>query len=94
MADEQNQRTTCSKCEKELDTTGLPRWCRACRAKYKREYEATKADMSESRGFCAGVSAAKDFIAREFESAVRGAQITGHEAARLVRACRGPALPQ
>lgn len=84
---------TCSKCEKPLDTTGFPKWCKSCIAAYKREYRRTKEDMSEGRGFAAGVSATKSFLATEFEHAIRGAQINGFEAARLVRACRGPALP-
>ncbi len=83
----------CSKCEGVLDTTGYPKWCKSCRAKNKREYEATKKEMSETRGFAAGVSAAKAFVASEFETAIRGSMINGFEAARLVRACKGPALP-
>ena len=84
---------TCSKCEKPLDTSGFPKWCKACQNAYRREYRRTKEDMSESRGFAAGVSATKSLLASEFEHAIRGAQINGFEAARLVRACRGPALP-
>ena len=84
---------TCSRCESPLDTTGNPQWCKKCRATYKREYERTRKDMAESRGFAAGVAATKDLIASEFMNAIRGAQINGYEAARLVRACRGPALP-
>lgn len=90
---EPSETPQCSKCEGPLDTTSYPKWCKACRAKNKREYEATKKEMSETRGFAAGVSAAKDLLASEFESAIRGAAINGFEAARLVRACKGPALP-
>lgn len=85
---------TCSRCEAPLDTTGNPQWCKKCRAANQREYMRTRKDMAESRGFAAGVSAAKDFIAREFEGAIRGANVSGFEAARLVRACKGPVLPQ
>jgi hypothetical protein len=84
---------TCSRCEKPLDTTGTPGWCRACRATYQREYKSLQKQMSETRGFASGVSAAKAFVASEFETAIRGATINGFEAARLVRACKGPALP-
>ena len=84
---------TCSKCEETLDTTGYPKWCKKCRAANQREYSRTVKEMSETRGFAAGVSAAKAFVASEFDNAVRGAMISGHEAARLVRACKGPALP-
>jgi hypothetical protein len=84
---------TCSKCEKPLDTTGFPKWCKACQNAYRREYRRTKEDMSESRGFVAGVTATKTLLASEFEQKIRGAQINGFEAARLVRICQGPALP-
>lgn len=84
---------TCSRCEAPLDTTGNPQWCKKCRAKNQREYERTRKDMAESRGFAAGVTATKSLLAGEFELKIRGAQITGFEAARLVRVCRGPALP-
>lgn len=58
MSEETKPQTEeCSKCEAPLDTTGFPKWCKACRAKYKREYEATKKEMSETRGYAAGFSA-------------------------------------
>jgi hypothetical protein len=83
---------TCSKCEKPLDTTGFPKWCKACQNAYRREYRRTKEDMSESRGFAAGVTATKNLISSEFERMGR-VNFSGIEAARLVRICRGPNLP-
>ena len=80
-------------CGKSLDTTGYPLWCKACRSKHRNAYNATVKDMSETRGFCAGVTAAKDFLASEFERKISAVMISGNEAARLVRACRGPELP-
>jgi hypothetical protein len=68
-------------------------WCKPCRAKYQQQYTAVQKQMTETRGFAAGVTAAKHFIANEFDCSIRGATINGHEAARLVRDCRGPALP-
>jgi len=79
-------------CGKDLDTSGYPLWCKACRSKHRNAYNATVKDMSESRGFAAGVSAAKDFLAREFEGKIRGAMISGNEAARLVRLCNTSGL--
>ncbi len=78
---------TCSRCENPLDATGSPAWCKACRAKYQREYQRTRKEMSESRGFAAGISAAKEFIAQCFEQQVRRASVTGIEAASYVRDC-------
>lgn len=80
-------------CGKPLDTTGYPLWCKRCRADHRKAYNATVKEMSETRGFAAGVTATKELLASEFENAIRGAHINGFEAARLVRICRGPALP-
>jgi hypothetical protein len=84
----------CSRCQAVLDTTGYPLWCKKCRAANKREYEATRKEMSESRGFRSGVAAAKGFLASEFRRAIGPALISGTEAAQLVEICRGPSLPQ
>jgi len=56
----------CSKCSTTLDTEGYPKWCKACRAKYKREYESLKGDMAASRGFSQGVEAMAQTLALEF----------------------------
>ena len=38
-------------------------WCKPCRAKYQREYNATRDEMAFKRGFAAGVEAQRqDFI--------------------------------
>lgn len=86
---ENDDNTTCANA---LDTTGSPAWCKECRAKYQRQYKALQKQMSESRGFCAGVSAAKDLIASEFERH-RGVMFSGRDAAHMVRVCKGPELP-
>ena len=54
----------CSRCEGPLNTVNFPHWCKACRAKYQREYQALRKQMSETRGFAAGVSAFRDHAAR------------------------------
>lgn len=52
----------------------------------------SKAEQEQSQAFAAGVKAAKELLASEFANSIRGAQINGYEAARLVMACRGPIL--
>ena len=59
--------TACSRCESPIDTTGSPPWCKKCRAKYQREYQTLRKQMSESRGYAAGVAAMRDAIAAEFD---------------------------
>lgn len=89
MEDQNTAEAKCSKCDGLLDTEGYPCWCKACRAKYKREYEATKRQMSESRGYCAGVTAEKNHLARAFEKLGSG-MMSGYEAAMWIRGDEGP----
>lgn len=75
-----------------LDTAGSPPWCKTCRAKYQRDYKAMRAEMSESRGFAAGVSAMRAYLAAHFERLGSGS-FSGYESAHLIRQSRGPAGP-
>ncbi len=75
---------TCSKCEKALDTEGYPKWCKACRAKYRREYEATKEEMTETRGYAAGCSAMRDFMAGYFQQ-FGNVKLSGFEVSVMAR---------
>ena len=74
----------CSKCEAALDTTGYPKWCKACRATHKREYEATKKEMSETRGFAAGAAAMKAAIANRV-AALGNGKFSGLQIASWIR---------
>lgn len=67
--------------------------CSECKYEAQKKWTLNKASQEQAQAFAAGVIAAKTFIASEFDNAIRGAQISGHEAARLVRVCRGPAFP-
>lgn len=88
---------TCSICSTEFETRAEFPWCKTCRATRQREYMAQRGEMDEKRGhakgYAEGVAAAKQFLAREFQQKVGTAQLSGHEAARLVLACKGPNLP-
>jgi len=75
----------CSRCEGSLDTKGYPLWCKACRAKNQREYNALLKQMSETRGYAAGVSAFRDHIAKKFEAIGTTATFNGAVAAKWVR---------
>lgn len=53
----------CAKCQTNEATSQT--WCKACRAKYQREYEDTKEDKAFRRGFQAGVEAQRtDYVDR------------------------------
>lgn len=51
MADEQK---TCSLCDAELDTTGYPLWCKACRTSKKKALKEAHEQMATGKGFAAG----------------------------------------
>ncbi len=74
----------CSRCESELDTEGTPRWCKKCRAKYQREYQALRKEMGESRGFAAGCSAMREFMAEHFRT-FGSARFSGVEVWDMIR---------
>lgn len=80
----------CSKCNSPLDTTGYPKWCKSCRAAHKREYEATKKEMQESRGFAAGQSAMRSYLVQQFARYGTQGAFTGYEIARMIQNCKGP----
>ena len=69
------------------------RHCRTHRNEAQKKYVMAKTEQEYARAFLAGVTATKDLLATEFHHAIRGAMISGTEAARLVRACRGPFPP-
>jgi hypothetical protein len=85
--------TTCSKCDGKLDSTGFPHWCKACRAKYKRDYEALRGEMSETRGYAAGVSAMREFLAVNFEGYSPTTLFSGPQIGHIIRHCAEPAAP-
>jgi len=80
----------CSKCGNALDTTGSPKWCRACRAKYKREYDATVKEMTESRGFAAGCTAMREYLAKRFSEYGAAGSFSGIEIAKIIAQAKGP----
>jgi len=84
MSEETTVTAECSKCEGVLDTTAYPRWCRKCRAEHKREYERTKKEMSETRGFAAGASAMQAALAARVSSLGNG-KFSGLQLSRWIR---------
>ena len=83
---------TCSRCSKELDTSGYPRWCKACRAAYKREYESLRTQMGEGRGFAAGVTAMRGLLVEEFNK-LGFSNFAAYEVRDIIAQCPGPRLP-
>lgn len=80
----------CSRCEKTLDTTGNPRWCKACRAKYQREYRDLESQMTETRGYAAGLSAMREYLAENFARYSPIQTWNGQSIAKIIRDCAGP----
>lgn len=91
MSEQQEQQ--CSKCDSALDTEGYPRWCRKCRAKYRREYNEIRETLDETRSFSAGVEAMRNFLAERF-SVYTIQSFNGPEIAHIIRSAQAPANPQ
>jgi hypothetical protein len=56
----------CRKCKGSLDRNGQPEWCKACWAKYHREYEGTKEEKVAAKAFCEGAEAMRHVLVRAF----------------------------
>lgn len=82
---------TCSRCSKELDTEGSPNWCKACRAKYQREYKDLIARRSSEKAYNAGVEAMRQTLALEF-SRIGKAILTGREIAFAISHAPRPTM--
>jgi threonine synthase len=82
--------TKCSKCGKPGEVAVSPRWCRDCRAKYQREYERTKKEMQETRGYAAGVSAMRAHLVKIFSEIRGGGSFTAQEVAYYIQQAKGP----
>jgi hypothetical protein len=54
--------SVCGKCGAEMDAPGKPRWCKACRAKYQKEYQLRRAHEERSEGFTEGATAMKAML--------------------------------
>lgn len=83
----------CSKCGEPVDREipdNTAQWCRACRAKYQREYQAMRKEMTQSRGYAAGVAAMRGFLAENFLNYGTAGSFTGAEIASIIMTCRGP----
>jgi hypothetical protein len=79
----------CRKCGKELDTQNPEKWCKACRAAYQREYNATK----EGRAFLRGVKAMQRTIVGEFgRPGIANVVFSGADVAFRIAQMPGPEL--
>ena len=90
-AKERKDLILCSKCGKNprADQDGTNPWCLECRAEYQRSYNGLKIEMSESRGFCAGVTAMRHQVIAFF-SQWPSAHFSGTEIAVKVQQMPGP----
>jgi hypothetical protein len=78
-----------TRCEKSLDTTGSPRWCKSCRAQYQQDYQKVRKDMADGKSFAAGVDAMRRKLTRQFMSLGNG-KFTGIQCAGFVRDTTAP----
>jgi hypothetical protein len=91
-ADNENA-TECSKCHGALDTTDYPRWCKACRNKYRQETRPLGKKIARSAGFAAGAEAMRTFLADEFERRFPKTSIQRFSGPEIAYAIRGVPAP-
>ena len=73
----------CSKCGQVLDTTGTPKWCKACRADYQRERTSTLEERAETRGLERGIRFERQAVENYFRALGRS-HFSGAEVAAMV----------
>lgn len=84
----------CSKCSGALDrdATQQPRWCKACRNAYQRDYRNTELQMAANRGFLKGVETMRLMLAAEFARLGKAA-FSGREVAFAITNAPAPSWP-
>ena len=82
----------CSKCPADLDTTGSPKWCKACRAAYQKENRDAAEERAESRGFIRGIEAMRNTLRTEFSKRQNG-MFYGHDVMRVIEDFPRPQQP-
>lgn len=94
--DDNEHATECSKCHGALDTKDYPRWCKACRNKYRQVTGPLAKKIARSAGFAAGAEAMRAYLADEFERRFPRSSIqrfSGPEIAHTIRGVTAPAAP-
>ena len=71
-------------CSSDLDTTGKPKWCKACRAAYQRERQILYAQDSEAIGFTAGALAMRNGLLSVLLGAHPNGRMLVHEVASFI----------
>jgi hypothetical protein len=79
----------CPKCEIRPSTPGRNRWCNECNAAYQREYQASREERMEGKGFAKGVDAMRREVSAHFEQ-FPFAKFAGHEIAKMIATIPAP----
>lgn len=64
-------------------------WCKNCRARYQKEWQATRKEMSEARAFHRGAEAMRGLLADGFAE-LGYSNFSGYEIADTIRQAMGP----
>lgn len=85
-----NSLDKCSQCKvNDLDTSGYPKWCKSCRARWQREQKVLKGNLAVMRGYARGVREMRELLALKFSELGSGS-FNGLEIAHLISAFAGP----
>ena len=81
----------CSSCKGPLDTKGLPKWCKDCRARWQRERRALENYRIDARSHAQGAREMKEMLAKMFD-ATGTAVYSARDVAALLRRMDNPKL--
>lgn len=81
----------CSKCGK-VPASGSHDWCKACKAKYQREYTGTVIDVAERRGVQKGIQTMRNHLVELFRQAPPGGMVRTGEVADFIAGTPAPRL--
>lgn len=86
----------CTQCKvNDLDTEGYPKWCKSCRARYKREQRVLESYRTETKGLAIGYRRGKDDMrqaAIEHFERFRYAHFSGYEISKMLAIIPDPIL--
>lgn len=85
------QHENCTKCGAPRDTTGYPLWCRACRAKYKKENDEIRGELVKNQKFREGAEEMREMLAEQFAKYGPG-MFSGDEISALILQAPDPQL--
>ena len=81
-------------CSNPLDTTGRPKWCKACKSRYQREWQVLRAEETEAIGWRRGAEAMKAVLLTAMLNAHPNGRLLVHEVVKFLNDAELPEFPR